>query len=81
MPAEFVPFLPGARARAASDTATEPKFKAVVCTDAAHSAHAPAPAREPEHEFKVELKRDGERVSQIVVQCHCGERIQIDCEY
>jgi hypothetical protein len=78
MPAEFVPFLPGARARAASDTAAEPAFKAVAGTDA---AHAPAPAREPEHEFKVELKREGERVSQIVVQCHCGERIQIDCEY
>ena len=29
----------------------------------------------------VELKRDGERISQIRIQCRCGELIEIDCEY
>jgi hypothetical protein len=31
--------------------------------------------------MKVELKRDGERITQIRVQCRCGELIEIDCEY
>jgi hypothetical protein len=29
----------------------------------------------------IELKRDGDRISQIRVHCRCGELIEIDCEY
>ena len=32
-------------------------------------------------EVKVELKREGERITQIRVQCRCGEVIELECEY
>jgi len=78
MTADFVPFLPTARAQAAPAASSAPAFSPVVSTST-HAKTSAAPASE--HDFKVELKRDGERISQILIQCHCGERIQIDCEY
>lgn len=29
----------------------------------------------------IELKREGDRITQIRVRCRCGETIEIDCEY
>jgi hypothetical protein len=42
------------------------------------------PPSTPHHthrELNMEIKREGERISQIRVQCRCGELIEIDCEY
>ena len=44
------------------------------------------PAKEPDHPVsgpppQVTLQRDGERVTQIRIQCGCGQVIELDCEY
>jgi hypothetical protein len=79
MAANFVPFLPRVQsAPAAPDkTATFTPVAAPAPAAIQGNQHAGNKA----HDFKVELKRDGEKISQIFIQCHCGERIQIDCEY
>ena len=33
------------------------------------------------HEFKVQIIRDGERITKMLVQCKCGETIPLDCVY
>ena len=33
------------------------------------------------HEFKVQIIRDGERITKMLVQCKCGETIPLDCIY
>ncbi len=77
MSAEFVPFLPALREKtghacSGTDTAFSP-----VQTMAQAS---PKPAH-PALDLKVELKRDGDRITQIRIQCRCGETIELDCEY
>lgn len=47
---------------------------------------SPAPATAPPAathcgELKVDLKRDGERITEIRIQCRCGELIELTCEY
>ena len=85
MAAEFTPFTQVLKARLPSVAAGH------------QTAHftpvAPAPQRsgdtaifasakpQPHAAANIELKRDGERISQIRVQCRCGEVIEIDCEY
>jgi hypothetical protein len=32
-------------------------------------------------QVNIEIKRDGERISQIRIQGRCGELIELDCEY
>lgn len=39
------------------------------------------PKPQPHSASSVELKRDGDRITQIRVHCRCGEVIEIDCEY
>jgi hypothetical protein len=80
MAAEFVPFLPtirsqmGAASSATSDTAFSPVQTA---TETTHTVKACAPPGE----LKVDLKREGDRITQIRIQCRCGELIELDCEY
>ncbi|HTS18864.1 MAG TPA: hypothetical protein VMP11_14915 [Verrucomicrobiae bacterium] len=40
-------------------------------------ALAPNAASEP----AVTLKRDGDRITQIVIRCTCGQVIELACEY
>jgi hypothetical protein len=45
-------------------------------TSALPKAHA-----HPDHAAKISLKRDGERITSIHVQCGCGETIELNCVY
>jgi hypothetical protein len=74
MSAEFVPFLQSMNARAAApaqsgDFSPLPQNSAAVPPSPRHG------------DVKVELKREGDRVSQIRIQCRCGELIELACEY
>jgi hypothetical protein len=35
----------------------------------------------PHAAVNIELKRDGDHVSQIRIHCRCGELIEIECDY
>ena len=73
MPADFIPFAQATRSRTGSQSA---EFVSHNCPPA-KAADSPAPASE----VKVQLKRDGERISQIRIECRCGEVIELDCTY
>jgi hypothetical protein len=42
------------------------------------AAHVPG---SPESQPAVTLKRDGDRVTHIVVRCTCGQVMELACEY
>jgi hypothetical protein len=77
MSAEFVPFLQSINSRLAAK-APAAEFSPLP-EGQSPSAANPAPARHAE--VKVELKRDGDRISQIRIYCRCGEMIELDCDY
>ena len=54
-----------------------PDKLASATSTATGEPHAAHPGSEP----TVTLKRDGERVTQIIVQCSCGQVIELACEY
>jgi hypothetical protein len=72
MPGEFRPFLQTFGSK------TEP----TVSFDAVCLPASPAPAVPSScANVAVELKRDGERITQIRVHCKCGEVIELACDY
>jgi hypothetical protein len=73
MSAEFVPFLQAINSRLAAHT--PPSDFAPL----PESKDSSAPTRHGE--VKVELKRDGDRISQIRIYCRCGELIELNCDY
>jgi hypothetical protein len=50
---------------------------AAAAPPSASAPHSCSPARDA----RVEVKRSGDRITQIHVICKCGEVIEIDCEY
>jgi hypothetical protein len=83
MSAEFVPFLPALRRRLAA--VSSEGFSPLAAPPASSSAAPIAPpnpncAAGP-NEVTMELKRSGDRVTQIRIRCRCGEIIELDCEY
>jgi hypothetical protein len=80
MSADFVPFVHTLNSRLASGgqgTAFSPLPSAAASPNAASPQHTHG-AR---GEVKVELKREGDRITQIRIQCRCGELIELDCDY
>jgi len=77
MSAEFVPFLQSINSRlAAKGPAAE--FSPLP---EGQSPSAAKPAAASHGEVKVELKRDGDRITQIRIYCRCGEMIELNCDY
>jgi hypothetical protein len=77
MSAEFVPFFAPQPGRSEAPQSFSPL--AAKVSPSLSTAH---PCANPSAEVKVDLKRDGGgRISQIRLQCRCGEVIEIDCEY
>ena len=85
MPGDFIPLFAGAKTAvrasasqtfspvvSSSTTGTSPTAFVKATHAAAGQAH---------REVNIEIKRDGERISQIRIQCRCGELIELDCEY
>src|SRR6185437_9070759 len=65
------------RATVVSQPGSVQKFKAVESSSALPGA-APRPAN---CEARVNVQRDGERVTGIRIQCSCGQVIDLACEY
>lgn len=82
MAADFTPLIASLKSSLAG-TAAGPKPAAAFAPLAAPiDASRVAPAVQHAHgSVNIEVKKEGERISQIRVQCRCGEVIEIDCEY
>jgi hypothetical protein len=78
MSADFVPFLQSLNARLNSSTPAA-EFSALPHNAGSHAS--PSHSAVSAAEVKVELKRDGDRVTQIRIQCCCGELIELNCDY
>ena len=87
MSSKFVPLLPTAPASAGPGRAVD---SAVV--SAAFMALSPSPASQPagacahvpvQSSAKpiVTLRRDGDRVTHVRVECACGQVIELECAY
>ena len=74
MPADFVPFVSSLAGRVAIHN--QPAALSPLV-----SADAATPTACDKREIKVELKREGERITQIRIHCRCGEVIELDCQY
>jgi hypothetical protein len=81
MAAEFTPLIASLKTSLAG-TAAGPKPAAFAPITTPTDASKVAPAVPHAHRsVNIEVKKEGERISQIRVQCRCGEVIEIDCEY
>ncbi len=58
-------------------TAATASTTASVTVPTTSCAHAPQPNAKP----VVTLKKDGDRVTHIRIQCGCGEVIELECAY
>lgn len=76
MSADFLPFLPSLRNRLAASPSGG--FAPTVSASTAPACSSSVAQTTP---VRVEVKRSGDRVTQIQVYCRCGELIEIDCEY
>jgi hypothetical protein len=71
MSAEFVPFIPSQRSKPA------PAAGSASFTPVQTTVRSTPPAPEPQ----IQVKRSGDRITHIQVQCRCGDQIEIECEY
>ena len=74
MSAEFRPLFDPASQTLKAES---PLFSPMTAPRPDPSEKAEAPCGDP----KVELKRDGDRITQIRVHCRCGEVVELACEY
>ena len=89
MAGEFIPFLSAVKpALSGAGNTTQFRPIATASSPASSGNTAFVTAKQvmgaPSHvhgEVNIEVKRDGERISQIRIQCRCGEVIELDCEY
>ena len=89
MAGEFIPFLSAVKP-ALSGAGNTAQFRPIAAASSPASSGNTAflTAKQilatPGHahgELNIDVKRDGERISQIRIQCRCGEVIELDCEY
>lgn len=93
MPAEFTPLAQVLKARVVSSVSSAghetTHFRPLGRTGAppVSSGASPDPSAQnkssesPHVAAHIELKREGDRISQIRITCRCGDLIEIDCEY
>jgi hypothetical protein len=88
MAGEFIPFLSAVKP-ALSGAGNTAQFRPIATALPASSGNTAFLAAKqvmanPGHahgEVSIDVRRDGERISQIRIQCRCGEVIELDCEY
>jgi hypothetical protein len=78
MAADFVPLTARLAPRTAAPTGES--FIPLGAPAAPASAQHPECRPEP-GEVRVEVKRDGQRITRITIHCRCGDVIDLDCEY
>ena len=83
MAAEFTPLFPALKTnQPTGGTAFLYKNQfAPAGTTASETSKTSGPSAYAHRPVTIDVKRDGERISQIRVQCRCGEVIEIECEY
>jgi hypothetical protein len=82
MAAEFTPLIASLKTTLAGTAAGPKPAPAFAPLAAPMDASRVAPVVQHAHgSVNIEVKKEGERISQIRVQCRCGEVIEIDCEY
>jgi hypothetical protein len=54
---------------------------AITASNAGKGRNAREASDDHEHEPKIDLKRDGEKITRITVTCGCGTVMEIDCDY
>lgn len=81
--AEFVPFLHGLRAKLGQPPTlgADPGFAPLATSPETPAAPHPTVPPQACGEVKVELKRVGDQVQEIRIQCKCGEIIELLCDY
>jgi len=87
MSEQFVPFVP-AKLVGSSDVrgAGDPSPQGEAFRSLASSKNQLNPSHVQsssvgDHSPKITLQRDGERITQITVQCSCGQMIELSCTY
>lgn len=76
------PFLHGKKTLATESLRPPPQFAASLppgCNAAAHTT--PAGSGASEQSAHVEVVKEGDKVVRLIVNCTCGERIEIECLY
>ncbi|MGZ8898961.1 MAG: hypothetical protein ACXW3Z_02610 [Limisphaerales bacterium] len=82
MAAEFTPIFPALKGKVTAGTEFLHRSSfAPLATPPGAPAQPSSSAPPPHRAVQIELQRDGERISQLRVQCRCGEWIEIECEY
>lgn len=86
---EFQALIPGKRAQMTASGATSPTGSTTTLPDSSgfqpllavsksvHTGERPNKCNQPE----IILQRDGDRVTQIRIQCGCGQIIELGCQY
>ena len=81
MSADFIPFLQTLNSRLSSGQSSFAPLPQGTAPSTSGPTAAPAHTHRPAGEVKVELKRDGDRITQIRIHCRCGELIELNCDY
>ena len=81
MAAEFIPLVSSLTASLAGTAAGPKPFTQFAPVTASPDAKTAPTVQHAHRSVSIEVKKEGERISQIRVQCRCGEIIEIDCEY
>ena len=88
MATEFTPFFSAVRSRSpnsggnsAKDSSQFAPLLQAAGQPLTDNSSSPASTQHAHASVSLEIKRDGDRISQIRVQCRCGELIDIECEY
>jgi hypothetical protein len=88
MAADFTPLAQVLKAKLAAGPGEHDTvhFRPIAGTATASSGDTalfakPQPASSPHRPVNLELKRDGDRITQIRITCRCGDLIELDCEY
>lgn len=82
MAADFTPIFPALKGKVTAGTEFLHRSQFVpAAAPSPDSTNPSSPIQPPHRAVHIEVKRDADRISQIRIQCRCGELIEIDCEY
>lgn len=66
-----------------ADKVTEPfqSLAAAMSTARKGQRHDEENDQDSRHQPRIDLKKDGDKITRITVTCGCGEIMEIDCDY
>lgn len=81
----FVPLLNSLRLATPPAAGAAPAFQAVQPSSPPNPANAGPDSAPPvplhAHQPVLNLKRDGDRITEIEIRCGCGQVIRLECDY